>query len=174
MNRKETALLIIGCVLLCLIVLRESGVINASLYKSALTVSQTATTGQSHSGEKNHLSYHLVLRYKNETLDDLTYKNETLDDLTHSSDHPPIEIEATLGEPVYSGNSALPLVKNFKMTYECPFKTVKSPGGNAVTGKIKGEVTVTIHGFCSRREARKMAFEEAKKEVNHYLQNLDL
>jgi hypothetical protein len=165
MKRKKAALLIIGCLIICLIVLRESGAIDASSYKSALSISQTSTVSRTGPGEGNHFSYHVVVMHNGQTLYGRTHFSQ--DNL------PPIEIEATLGEPVYSGNCALPLMKNFKMAYQCEFKTVKSPGGTAVAGKIEGEVTAAIYGPCSRRKARALAFEDAKEQVISCFQKLN-
>ena len=166
MTRKKIALIVIGCVVLCLVVLRESGVVDANLYKSTLSTTQTAVIAQTNRGEEKHFSYHLALRHKNATLDEHLHSYNNL---------PPIEIEATLEEPFYSGNCSLPFTKNFRMTYLCKFTTVKSPTDRTVHGKIDGEVTAKIHGLCSRRKARELAFEEAKKQVVSYLQQqLDL
>jgi len=113
------------------------------------------------SGHEKHFSYHLTVKHKNETLHNHTYLYNNL---------PLIEIEATLEDPVYSGNCVWPLVKNFKMTYQCKFTTTKSPSGHTVNGQIEGEVTARIHGLCSRRKAKELAFEEAKKQIASYFQ----
>src|SRR5215467_2672828 len=106
MNRKKIAILVIGSVLLGLAVLRETGVVDANLYKSNLTASQSATKGDTYSGAEKHFSYHLTIKHKNQTLQSQTFSYNNL---------LPIEIEATLDDPVYSGNCILPLIKNFKM-----------------------------------------------------------
>ena len=166
MMRKKTALIVAGCLLLCLVVLREIGVIDANLYRSTLSATQTAVIGQTSRGEEKHFSYHLTIKQKNKTLDSHSHSYNNL---------PPIEIEATLEEPVYSGNCTLPFMKNFRMKYVCEFTTATSPTERTVHGKIDGEVTAKIQGLCSRRKARALAFEEAKKQVASYLQQqLDL
>jgi len=101
----------------------------------------------------------------------IEYKNKTLHSHTHSYHNAPtIEIEATLEEPVYSGNNALPLVKNFMMTYHCGFTTVKSPSGHRVNGQIEGEVTAKVYGLCSHKKAKELASEEARKNIASYFQ----
>jgi hypothetical protein len=161
MMRKRRALIVIGCLLLCFVVLREIGVVDTNLYKSTLSASQTAVIAQTSRGEEKHFSYHLAIKHENEMVDNHSHSYNNL---------PPIEIEATLEEPVYSGNCTLPFMKNFRMTYLCTFTTVKSPTERLVHGKINGEVTARIHGLCSRRKARELAFEEAKRQVVSYLQ----
>ena len=161
MKRKKLTLLVIGCVLLCLVVLREIGVVDVNLYKSILSTSQSSTKSQTNPGENKHFSYHLIVKHKLETLFRHTYMYDNL---------PPIEIEATQEAPVYSGNYVLPFVKNFKMTYQCEFTTTKSPSGHTVEGQLKGEVTAKVHGFCSRMKAKELAFEEAKKQIASYFQ----
>jgi len=161
MKRKKLALLVIGCVVLCLAVLREIGVVDVNLYRSALSTSQSSSKSQVRSGQEESFSFHLTLKHKNETL------------LNHSHSYnglPPIEIEATLADPVYSGNCVLPLAKNFKLAYQCEFTTTKSPSGHEVNGKIEGQVTATIHGLCSRKKAKELAFDEAKKQIASYFQ----
>jgi hypothetical protein len=99
---------------------------------------------------------------------------KTLANSTHSYNNlPPIEIEAVLDEPIYSGNYVLPLVKNFKMTYLCKFTTTKSSSGHEVEGKIKGEVEGKIRGYCSRRKAKELVFAEAEKQITSYFQKLN-
>jgi hypothetical protein len=162
MTKKRIALIVAGCLFLCLVVLREIGVIDVNLYRSALAATQTATMGQTTRGEEKHFSYHLAVKSQNETLGSYFHSYNNL---------PPIEVEATLEEPVYSGNYFLPFAKTFRMTYSCTFSTTTSPSEHAVNGKIQGEVTAKIRGLCSCRKARELAFEEAKKQVLSYLQN---
>ena len=108
MTKKRIALIGVGCLFLCLVVLREIGVIDVNLYRSALAVSQTATMGQTTRGAENHFSYHLAVKSQNETLGSYFHSYNNL---------PPIEVEATLEEPVYSGNYLLPFAKTFRMTF---------------------------------------------------------
>lgn len=160
MKRKKLflALIVICGLLLGLGVLREVGVVDAAWYKSKMSTSQFTSKAQS--GPKE-LSYRLTIKHR----------DETLQNLSHSSNgRPPIDIEATLDEPVYSGNAGMPLVKNFKMKYQCTFKTPNPVDQQDVSGKIEGEVTAAIHGLCSRRKARELAFAEAKKQIMEYFQ----
>src|SRR5215469_4477062 len=161
MKRKKIAILVIGSVLLGVAVLRETGAIDASVYKSNLSVSQTTTKSDTYSGDEKHFSYHLTIKHTNQTLQSQTYSYNNL---------LPIEIEATLEDPVYSGNCILPLIKNFKMAYQCEFTTVGPSSEHKIKGKIQGEVTAVIHGLCSRRKAKELAFEEAKKQIISYFQ----
>lgn len=126
-----------------------------------MSSSQSTSKSQTNPGKEKHFSYHLAIKYKNMTLHSHTHLYNNL---------PTIEIEATLEEPVYSGNIALPLIKNFKMTYQCKFTTIKSTSGHTVDGKIEGKVTAKIHGLCSHRKAKDLAFEEAKKKIASYFQ----
>jgi hypothetical protein len=162
MKRKKIVILVIGCVLLGLVGLRETGVVDANLYKSKLSTLQSATEGETYLGEEKHFSYHLIIKRKNQTLHSQIYSyNNQL----------PIEIEATLEEPVYSGNCGLPLSKDFKMAYQCEFTTMEPLSEHTIKGKIQGEVTAVIYGLCSRRKAKELAFEEAKKQIISYFQN---
>lgn len=100
------------------------------------------------------------------------YKSETIFKHTHIYDgmHPPIEIEAELQDPLYSGYYALPLFKDFQMTYRCDFSSVKSSQTSTIKGKVAGKITARIHGFCSRAKAKKLALKEAKKQIKSYFQ----
>ena len=162
MKKHMRILLVIGCAILCLEGLREFGVLDVNLYKSALSASQSATIAQSYTGEESHFSYHLTVNYRNAPL--------YADMHSYNNDVSPIEIAATFDEPVYSGNSLLPLAKDFKMTYQCKFTSAKSPGGRNVHGQIGGEVKAQIYGLCSRRKARELAFSEARQEIISYFQ----
>ncbi|GAB6091651.1 hypothetical protein [Spirochaeta dissipatitropha] len=156
MNKKKLSLIAIGCVLLCLVVLREIGVVDLNLYISTLSTSQVATRYNTYPEQEQQFSYQLIV----------TQNNETLFDYTHIyNNQPPIQINGVLDEPIYSGNFVLPLVKNFRMTYQCEFNTTNSPDGHTVSGKIEGEVTAEIFGFCSRRKAKELAFEKVMKQM---------
>lgn len=159
MTKKKTALLVLGCVFLVLVVLPELGVLDINVYQSKRTAAQSVSLSQIHPGGEKHFSYHLTIKYKGETVHSQTHTYNNL---------PPIEIEGTLEEPVYSGNDVWPLVKNFEMVYRGAFTTAKPPQGHTVEGTIKGKVTTEIYGFCSRRKARELAFEEAKKQMASY------
>lgn len=161
MKQKKTILLALGCAFLGFLVLREVGVLDANFYQSKLSAAQSASMMQSHPGGEKHFSYHLTIKHGSETIHRHTHSSNNL---------PSIEIEATLAEPVYSGNDAWPLLKNFEMTYQCEFATAKPPQGHTVEGKIKGKVTATIYGLCSRRKARELAFEQAKQKIIAYYQ----
>lgn len=154
-------LLIICCVLLCLVILREIGIVDVHLYKSVLLASQSATKTHLHTGQEKQVSYHLTVKHRRETFHTHTHSYNNL---------PPIEIEAVLEEPVYSGNFSLPLIKNFKMPYLCAYETTNSPSGSQISGRIEGEVNVSIRGFCSRRKAKEVALQEAKKQITSYFQ----
>ncbi len=163
MKRKKRVVLVLGGIILLLAALREIGVVDVHLHKSMLSASQFSTMGQSNSANEENFSYHM----------DLKYQEKTIHTFAHSAGKlPPIEIEAILEEPVYSGNSALPLFKNFKMTYECNYSTIKTSSGHTVQGEIEGEVVAKIYGFCSRRKAKELAFEKAKEQIADYLQDL--
>lgn len=167
MKRKNVALKILVGLVLCLI-LREFGLIDASFYRSNLSSTRSQTTqsnrGQSNVGGK-HFSFNLTIKHHNQKLDSLSHSYNSL---------PPLEIEATLEEPVYSGTTALPLVKNFTMTYQCKFTTLTSPNEQSVSGTIEGKVTAKIQGLCSRKKARELAFEEAKKQIITSFKSLEL
>lgn len=159
--KKKRILLIIGGVLVCLLILRETGVLDINLYHSAMTSSQSATKSQTNPGEEKRFSYHVVVNHKTQGVSGQMFHYDNL---------PPIEIEATLEDPVYSGNFVLPFVKNFEMTYQCEFTTTKSPSGHEVEGQIKGQVSAKIYGFCTRAKAKELAFEQATKQITSYFQ----
>jgi hypothetical protein len=161
MKRKKLALLVLGCVFLCLVILREIGLVDVNLYKSMLSTSQSSNMTQVNRGQEEHFRYHLTIKHNSETLHNHTHSYDNL---------PRIDIEVVLEEPSYSGNWVLPLVKTFKMTYQCEFTTKDTQNVHAVNGNIEGEVTAKIHGLCSRRKAKDLAFEEAKKQIASYFQ----
>jgi hypothetical protein len=161
MKRKKILLFVVACILLCLVVLREAGLVDINLYKSMLSISQSSNKTRTNSGQEKHFSYHLTIKHNNETLYSDTYSHNNL---------PAIDIEATLFETNYSGNSVLPFFKNYKMTYQCEFKTTNSPIGHTVDGMIDGVVTAKVHGLCSHRKAKELTFEGAKKQLISYFQ----
>lgn len=161
MKSRKWGLLIAGALILCFVVLREIGVIDVNWYKSMLSASQKVSLSEQYSGHQKHFSYDLTIQYKSQTL-----KRHS-----HAYDNqPPIEIKAVIEEPVYSGSYVWPLVKNFTMTYRCTFDTTNSQGGRKVAGKIEGEIKATVHGLCSQRKAKELAFGEAKNQIVTYLQ----
>lgn len=162
MKRNNIALLGISLVLPGIVALRELGVVDADLYASRLSASQSATLGGTHHGDNERFSYGLTIKYKDQTIHSQT---QSYNDLAL------VEIEATLEEPVYSGICALPLNKDFKLAYQCRFTTVRSPSERAINGRIEGEVAVVIQGICSRRKAKELAFEEARTQIIAYFQN---
>lgn len=162
MKKKKKILRAIGCAFLALVLLREVGVLDLNFYQSKLSASQSSTLSQMRPGGRKQFSYHLTMKYGNKTIGRQTHTYNNL---------PPIEMEATLEEPVYSGNDVLPLAKHFDMTYRFKLTTAKPPQEHTVAGEINGKVTATIYGFCSRRKARELAFKEAKEQITSYLQS---
>ena len=163
MKRGKSVLLIVFCVLICLVVLREIGIVDVNLYKSRLSNNYSHTMSRVNPGREKHFSYNVTLKKGSEVIGNYQHSLENL---------PGVEIEAVLGEPIYSGNYALPFVKDFRMTYVCEFTTTKSAGGHEVEGQIKGEVEGKIHGFCSRKKAKGLAFAEAEKQIASFFQKL--
>jgi len=168
-NAKRT-LLITGSVLaglvVCVLVLREAGILDVHLYKSALSASQFASKSDINPGPEKHFSYTLTIKRGSQVLERSVH---TWDNL------PQMEIEAVIEEPVYSGSYSLPFVKSFTMTYRCTFDTTSSPTARKISGEIKGEVKATFHGLCTTGKAKELAFGEAKKQVASYLrQQLDM
>jgi hypothetical protein len=162
--KKKPAVLAIAGVFVGLVVLRETGAVDVNLYKSELSNSQAATKSETNPGTDKHFNYFYNLKQKEKLLSV---------GLHSSADPHPLQIAATLEDPVYSGNWLMPFAKNFKMTYRCQYITVDSPNGHTVQGKIEGEVQAEIYGFCSQRKARALAFESAKKQIVDYLQKLN-
>ena len=154
--KKKRVLIIVGCLLACLLVLREFGIVDANLYTSKISASQSSSIRATHHGEEKSFSYQLTVKYQGETLTNLQH---------NYNDLPSIDIEATLAEPVYSGNYLLPIVKHFKMTYQCEFATTNATSTHTVQGKIEGKVVANIDGFCSRLKAKELALEEAFRGI---------
>lgn len=160
-QRKKKVFLITGVIVLCLIVLREIGIVDVNLYKSAIRSNYTASKSQHNLGSEKRFSYVVKIKYEQETISSFTHNHDNL---------PQIEIEVILEKPIYSGNFAMPLIKNFRMTYRCAFSTTESPSGLMVNGSINGDITAKIQGICSRSKAKALAFEDAKKQIQSYLQ----
>lgn len=160
MTRRKQIILIVCCVLLCLIILREIGIIDVHLYQSTLSATHSASVQKSRPGNDENFSYHVTIEYKNTPIYNHTYVY---------SDLPLIKIKGILQKPTYSGNYLLPLSKNFKMSYVCTFATTESPTGQNVEGKIEGEIVTKILGLCSQRKAKQLSLEEAQKHIQSYL-----
>ncbi|MFA6715520.1 MAG: hypothetical protein WCS27_09090 [Victivallaceae bacterium] len=159
---KKKILFIVGCVFVLSIILREIGIFDFNFYSFQMSSTQSSQKNQTNMGKKKGFSYHLVVKYKSETILNYTH--------LYTGTHPPIEIKANLAEPVYSGNYALPFVKNFQITYQCNFASVKSSQNQTIKGKVEGTVTARIRGFCSRIKAKELAMNEAKKRIKSYFQ----
>jgi hypothetical protein len=164
MKKKKLILFIVFCTLLCLLIFREIGIVNINLYKSTLSNSSSSIKRQINHGQEKNFSHIVNLQHNGRQIDTSTHFFNNLE---------PIKIEAILEEVVYSGNYYLPLVKNFKMTYQCTYRTVESANGHKVEGKITGEMKGRIQGFCSRRKAKELAFFEAKKQIMSYFDKLE-
>ena len=164
MKKGKWILLIIVGLLLCLMILREAGIIHVNVYKSMFSSSHSSSKSRVNIGQQEGFSYHVTLKCADQIIGDYMHTYNNL---------PPIEIEAVLDEPVYSGSYAVPLVKHIKMTYQCSYKTTRSSDGREVDGQIKGQVEGRIDGFCSRNYAKQLAFNQAKKQIATYLQKLD-
>ena len=162
-RKKKKILLIIGCAFLCLVVLREFGILDVNLHKSLFSTSQFVIKRYENAGEKTkHFSYSVTVKHQNEIV------------FTHTQIHdnlPPIEVEVIINKPVYQGNFFMPLIKDFKMSYLGEYKTTDSPNGYGLNGEIKGDVTAKILGLCSRKKAKDLAFNEAKKQIESYFQS---
>ncbi len=88
---------------------------------------------------------------------------------------PRIEIEGQLDDVTFIGNDWLPFMKSFTLEYSGGLATVASGEESPIqfTGTIEGSLTVRIRGFCSRREARRLALEDARERVQKALQRLN-
>ena len=163
MKKKiKLSLLIVVGILVCVVILREVGCVDLCLYTSRISTSHSASKGESHSGNEKNFSYDLTIKYKDQTLQHFSHSYNSL---------PPIQIEAVMAEPTYSGNYYLPLVKNFTMKYQCQFETKKASDGRKVSGKIEGEVKATIRGLCSLVKAKELALKEANEQIASYFKN---
>lgn len=162
MKRKKLSLVIICALLLCLAALREIGIFDVHLYKSFISTSQSFTKSHANIGQEEKFSYHLEVKHNQKILHSYMHTHGNL---------PKIEIEAVIKEPVYTGNVAMPLIKQFNMTYLCEFTTKESTGRHTVNGKIEGKVAAKIRGLCSRKKAKELAFNEAIKNIISYFQD---
>jgi len=164
MKIQKPILLVIFSIIALLFVLREFGIWNANLYKSNLSVEQSAhKTQQTKSGDDKYFSYHLVIKDSSQTIFETTHYYET---------NKPIDIVAILDAPVYSGNYKLPFVKSFEMSYACSFSThTNSPSDRRIEGKVEGNVDTNIRGLCSRQKAKQIAYEKAKDQIQSYFKN---
>jgi len=127
-----------------------------------MSSSQHASKNYESSGDESNFSYYLVMKHNDETIHSHTHIY---------NDKPQITIVAALEEPVYSGNYYLPFVKNFKMTYQCVYKTTKSESGQSVQGEIGGEISAEFSGLCTRKKAKELVFDHARKNVKKYLKD---
>jgi hypothetical protein len=88
---------------------------------------------------------------------------------------PRIEIEGQLDEVTFTGNDWLPFMKNFTLEYSGDLATVAPTEESPIqfAGTIEGSLTMRIRGFCSRREARRLALDGARERVQKALQKLN-
>ncbi|MFP6596674.1 MAG: hypothetical protein VCC01_04395 [Candidatus Hydrogenedentota bacterium] len=147
--------------------LRESGTLDWNLYKSEVTSESSTSKSGSLRGPANegpdskHFSYRYSLEHEGAIIHQYSYDYGGME---------PLIIEAVLDEPEYSGNYKWPFTKNFTMTYRCVFTTTEAAGEREVSGEMDGEVNVKIRGICSRLKSKKIAFDEATKYINNYLE----
>lgn len=159
--KRKPILIAIVLLLLTLVILRETGILGINFYRSELKTKHTALQTVEQQGDTRPISYHLTVKYR----------NKTFFESTHTSDNPsPVEVEAMLEEPTYTGNTWLPFSKNFEMVYLCTFTATKAPAELKAEGKIEGKVTATIRGLCSRAQARDLTLQEAKNYIQSYFQ----
>lgn len=163
MTKKKHIFLIAGCVLAGIVFFRESGILDINLYGSVISSSNKLTKKLTTPGKETRFSYNLTIKHGNGIIASHCHIYNSL---------APIEIMAIISEPVvYSGNYYWPLVKDFKMKYQCEFTSSKAQTGFIVAGNINGEVNARISGFCSRNKAKALALEEARKQIVISLQN---
>jgi hypothetical protein len=152
--RRATLALAITVVLL--FIAREIGWLDFSLHTSVISATHTLGLNRSQMGTDEGFSYNFSLLQGEEVL--YAYNNSM-------DGSEPMEIKALLDAPVFTGNTAMPFVKDFKMEYICNFSTVKSPNDSNLSGSISGTVNARILGFCSRRAARQRALDSAIKHI---------
>jgi len=160
MQRKKITIIVIACAALCILALRELGILDVNAYKSILDTSYSASLSRSNVQETTSLSYTVDIRHQQETLVSLT-KTQNGSAL--------LAIEAILEEPEYSGGYGYPLVKVFTMAYQCVITSSPTAEGQAVTGTINGEIEARITGFCTGRKAKALALEKAIQQIEDYL-----
>jgi hypothetical protein len=150
-----------ACVAVALIVVlifaaREIGWLDFNLHTSNISATHAAVLNRSQLRDEDRFSYNFSLLHGGEVL--YTYNNTV-----HGS--APLVIDAVLETPLYTGNTTIPLVRDFKMEYVCNFSTVKSPDDSSLSGSISGTVNARILGLCSRRTARQLALDSATKYI---------
>ena|GEM_PF-1852467 len=160
MKRKKITIIAIACAALCILALRELGVVDVNAYKSILDSSYSANLSRSNVQETTSVNYTVEIRHQQETLVSLTKTQ-------HGSTT--LAIEAILEEPEYSGEYGYPLVKVFTMDYQCVITSSPTADGQAITGTINGEIEARITGFCTGRKAKALALEEAVQQIEGYL-----
>jgi hypothetical protein len=165
MTRTRIILLIIALVVVLLLVARETGVVRLNASVNAFNTSQSAHHTRTHAGEAQPLSYDITLTRAGKTW--MEHRRIILGS-------PRVHIDGELTDITYTGNDWLPLYKSFTMTYQCDFTTPADEESHTVKGSISGEVQARLTGPTTRREARRLALEEAKKQIREYILKLNL
>ncbi len=146
----------VALIVVLLLAAREIGWLDFNLHTSNITATHTAGLNRSQLRDEDSFSYNFSLLQGGEVL--YTY-NYTV----HGS--APMIIDAVLETPVYTGNTGMPFIKDFKMEYVCDFSTVNSPNESSLSGSFSGTVNARILGLCSRRTARQLALDSATKYI---------
>ena len=155
--------LIVGCVVLCLILLREVGILDVSKYQSTLSTTFDSSAITIYQGKAHEIGFTMTLSCDGETIFARNYIR---------GDTQPIVVKAILTAPIYTGNTFLPFVKNFTALYTCEYSTVDSPTGHELSGTISGDIDASIIGLCTRRKAKALAFEAILKNIESRFETL--
>jgi hypothetical protein len=149
--------------LVTVIGLRLAGVFNFDIYKASFETAHSAQSSFTPGDEDKTANYHFTVQYDGESLSDHI--------LRHGAG-PMLEVTATVDEPTVSGGMSQPFVKHFSMEVPCHFSSPDTPGQPRFKGNAKVVVKAKIHGLCSARKARELAFAEAKKTLGTYFRRL--
>ncbi len=165
MTRTRLALVLLAFLCVLLLVARETSSLRLNAHTTQMSRSQSSHWAVSNHDGGNGLGYDIKLLRNGRAW--MEHRRVILG-------QPRIQIEGELKDVVYAGTDWMPLYKNFSMTYVCDFATPPSEEvGPSLQGSISGEIEIRITGFCSRREARRIAMNEAKKGIREYILKLN-
>ncbi len=148
---KRTLVLLVPLSFVALLLVREIGVIDWTLFSSGTQTQQNAKLNTAFD-PNNPGGYFLELRYKNGFF------------VRHQHDDGRRKVTGVL-ETDYSGLYWTPFYKSFTLRYTL---SLDSPDGS-MRGNIDGECRVKITGLCSARGAREHARQRVQHDLLQYL-----
>lgn len=166
LNRRRVILISL-MILVLVIVLRESGVVDLSLYRSTSNAmySESFNRGIPGSDSRYTKLVELVVVHDGETV----YRNSinlgTVPEGKSEAEGITVPMRGELEITQTGGNAFIPLRKTLEFEYSCTLTDDAPVEGYDVSIEMSGNVAMKIEGLCSRTKALKLAQDEVYSQM---------